>query len=127
MIIIGVVLLLAAAVFGLDLLWKNTFKLNNPVVVFGQSLGIDHAGWLFLAGAITGAAIMLGIGLILAGMRRKGHRAVENRRDRKRARKTEEAREKLESDNASLRDDLERERNSPPAAGGRGLGSGSDS
>ncbi len=113
MIIIGVLLLLVAAVFGLDLLWKNTFNLNNPVVVFGQSLGIDHEGWLFLVGAITGAAIMLGIGLILAGMRRNGQKAVENRRDRKRASKAEAAREKLESDNAALRNDLEHERSAP--------------
>lgn len=121
MIIIGVILVIVAAVFGLDLLWKNSYSITSPTV-FGQSLGIHNAGVLFLVGVITGAVLILGIALILAGLRRKGSKAVEHRRERKRANKTADARDDLAADNAALRqerDDQRQElddRNTPPPA-----------
>ncbi len=39
MIIIGLLLLIVAAIVGLDIGWKNTFQVPD-VVLFGQSLGI---------------------------------------------------------------------------------------
>lgn len=39
MIIIGLVLLIVAAVFGLDLIWKNHYTIRSPDL-FGQTLGI---------------------------------------------------------------------------------------
>lgn len=113
MIIIGVVIVIVAAVFGLDLLWKNSYSITSPTV-FGQSLGIHNAGVLFLVGVITGAVIMLGIALILAGLRRKGSKAVEHRRERKRASKTADARDDLAADNAALRQELDDQRATPP-------------
>lgn len=121
MIIIGVVLVIVAAVFGLDLLWKNSYSITSPTV-FGQSLGIHNAGVLFLVGVITGAVLILGIALILAGLRRKGSKAVEHRRERKRANKTADARDGLAADNAALRQELDDQRqelddrNTPPPA-----------
>lgn len=116
MIIIGLLLLIVAAVFGLDLMWKNTFDIQNPVV-FGQSLGIHSASVFFLVGAITGAVLILGIVLVLLGVRRKGHLAVRHRRERKRASSTQAARTELESDNAALRHELdEQQTGSPPAS-----------
>jgi hypothetical protein len=73
MIIFGLVLLIAAAVFGLDLMWKNSYSMRSPAL-FGQTLGIHNTAVFFLAGAITGAVLLLGIALMLAGLRRKGAR-----------------------------------------------------
>ena len=116
MIIIGLLLVIAAAVFGLDLMWKNTFQIRNPVV-FGQSLGIHSASVFFLVGAITGAVLMLGIALVLLGVRRKGRLAVRHHRERQQASSTQAARTELESDNAALRHELdEQQTGSPPAS-----------
>lgn len=109
MIIIGVVLVIVAAVFGLDLLWKNTYSITSPTV-FGQGLGIHNVGVLFLVGVITGAVLVLGIVLILAGLRLKGSRAVEHRRERKRASRAADARDDLAADNAALRQELNDQR-----------------
>jgi len=50
MIIIGLVLLLGAVVFGLDLMWKNSYTIHSPAL-FGQTLGIHNAAAFFLVGA----------------------------------------------------------------------------
>ena len=115
MIIIGLLLLIVAAVFGLDLMWKNTFEIQNPVV-FGQSLGIHSASVFFLTGAITGAVLILGIVLVLLGIRRKGRLAVRHHRERKQATSTQAARTELESDNAALRHELDEQQILPPPA-----------
>src|SRR6202030_2809494 len=85
MIIIGLVLLIVAVVFGLDLIWKNHYTIRSPAL-FGQTLGIHHAAELFIIGAIAGAVLLLGIAMMLAGLRRKGTRAKRHRADRKEAR-----------------------------------------
>ena len=54
MIITGLVLLIVAAVFGLDLIWKNHYTIRSPAP-FGQTLGIHNAAELFIIGAIAGA------------------------------------------------------------------------
>ncbi len=82
MIILGLLLLIVAAIVGLDILWKNTFQVPD-VVLFGQTLGIHSARVFFLAGIIIGAVLMLGIALILGGIRRKGSKALQRRRERK--------------------------------------------
>ena len=115
MIIIGLVLLIVAAVFGLDLMWKNTFDIQNPVV-FGQTLGIHSASVFFLVGAITGAVVIVGIVLVLLGLRRKGRLAVRHHRERKDASQTQAARTALESDNAALRHELDAQQTVPPPA-----------
>lgn len=56
MIIIGLVLLVAAAIFGLDIVWKNTFQVPDDVL-FGQNLGIHRARVFFLVGITTGAVL----------------------------------------------------------------------
>ena len=82
MIIIGLLLLIVAAIVGLNIVWKNTFQVPD-VVLFGQTLGIHSARVFFLAGIIVGAVLMLGIALILGGIRRKGSKALQRRRERK--------------------------------------------
>jgi hypothetical protein len=47
-IITGSVLLIVAAVFGVDLIWKNHYPIRSPAL-FGQTLGIHNAAELFMA------------------------------------------------------------------------------
>jgi uncharacterized membrane protein len=105
MIIVGLVLLIAAAVFGLDLIWKNQYTMRSPAL-FGQTLGIHNAAAFFLVGAITGAALLLAIVLILAGLRRKGSRAKKHRAERKAARSAVRERDKAQEENEKLQRQL---------------------
>ncbi len=78
MIILGLLLLVLAVIFGADLVWQNHFNIAQ-VKVFGFDLGLGNSAALFIVGAIVGAAIMLGITLLIAGLGRKGSRAVHER------------------------------------------------
>ena len=102
MIITGLVLLVVAAVFGLDLIWKNQYTLRSPAL-FGQTLGIGNAAELFIIGAIAGAILLLGIAMMLAGLRRKGTKAKQHRADRKEARNAGRDRDKAQEENDKLR------------------------
>jgi hypothetical protein len=105
-IIIGLVLLAAAAVFGLDLIWKNHYTIRSPAL-FGQTLGIHTAAGFFIIGAVTGAVLLLGIAMMLAGMRRKGTKAKQHRTERKKARTAGQDRDKAEAENEKLRHRLD--------------------
>ena len=106
MIIIGLVLLAAAAVFGLDLIWKNHYTMRSPAL-FGQTLGIHNAAEFFIIGAITGAVLLLGISLMLAGARRKGSQAKKHRAERKEARQAGRERDKAQQENEKLHRQLD--------------------
>ena len=82
MIIIGLLLLIAAVIFGIDLIFTNHHHFTNPVV-FGHSLGLTNDAAVFIVGAITGAAVLLGIALIMSGMRHKAAKAIDHRHERK--------------------------------------------
>jgi hypothetical protein len=101
-IIIGLVLLIVAAVFGLDLIWKNHYTVRSPAL-FGQTLGIHNAAEFFIIGAIAGAILLLGIAMMLAGLRRKGAKARRHRADRKEARNAGRDRDKAQEENDKLR------------------------
>ncbi len=109
MIIIGLVLLVAAAVFGLDLIWKNHYAMRSPAL-FGQTLGIHNAAVFFIIGAITGAVLLLGIAMILSGLRRKGTKAKQHRQERKEAKNAARERDKAQQENEKLRDQLGHDR-----------------
>jgi hypothetical protein len=81
MIVIGLLLLVAAVAFGIDLVSKNNVHIANPTV-FGERLGVHSAASLFVVGAITGAAVLLGVALLFLGMRRKGARALNRHQER---------------------------------------------
>jgi hypothetical protein len=107
MIITGLVLLVVAAVFGLDLIWKNHYPIRSPAL-FGQTLGIGNAAELFAIGAIAGAILLLGISMMLAGLRRKAtkarqHRAERKEAERKEARNAGRDRDKAQEENDELR------------------------
>jgi uncharacterized membrane protein len=106
MIIIGLVLLIAAAVFGLDLIWKNHYTMRSPAL-FGQTLGIHNAAEFFIIGAVTGAVLLLGIALLLAGTRRKGAKARQHRAQRKEARNAGRERDQAQEENEKLRRQLD--------------------
>jgi uncharacterized membrane protein len=101
-IIIGLVLLIVAAVFGLDLIWKNHYPIRIPSL-FGQTLGIHNAAELFIIGAISGAVLLLGIAMMLGGLRRKGTKAKQHRAERKEARNAGRDRDKAQEENDKLR------------------------
>lgn len=105
MVVIGLLLLIVAAAFGIDFVWKNDFHITNPTV-FGERLGIHSAASLFVVGAITGAVALVGLALLLSGARRKRANAVSRRQTRKEARQLREDRDKLRSDNAELHSEL---------------------
>ena len=108
MIIIGLVLLIVAAVFGLDLIWKNHYTIRSPAL-FGQTLGIHNAAEFFIIGAIAGAILLLGIAMMLAGLRRKGAKAKQHRAERKEARNAGRDRDKAQEENDELRRRLDRD------------------
>jgi hypothetical protein len=108
MIIIGLVLLIAAAGFGLDLVWKNQYSVRSPEL-FGQTLGIHNAAVFFVIGAITGAALLVGIALLLAGLRRKGSKARQRRQDRREAKNASLERDRAQEENEKLRRQLEQD------------------
>jgi hypothetical protein len=107
-IITGLVLLIVAAVFGLDLIWKNHYTIRSPAL-FGQTLGIHNAAELFIIGAISGAILLLGIAMMLAGLRRKGTKAKQHRAERKEARNAGRDRDKAQKENDNLRRRLDRD------------------
>jgi hypothetical protein len=97
MVIIGLLLLIIAVAFGIDLVWKNNVHIANPTV-FGEKLGLHSAASLFVVGAITGAAVLLGIALLLWGVRRKGASAVSRRHERTETRRLREDRDREDRD-----------------------------
>ena len=103
MIFLGFILVAAGAVFGLDLLWKNSYRLHT-IDVFGQSLGVSSTRWLFLVGVIVGAAIVLGVILLIAGLGRKGAKAVSTHKGH---RQNRQERQDLEARNEDLRNRLQ--------------------
>jgi cell division protein FtsB len=105
MIILGLLLLVVAAIFGLDLIWKNHFTIRSPAL-FGQTLGIHNAAEFFILGVITGAVLLLGIAMVLAGMRRKGTKAKQHRAQRKEASNARHDRDQAQAE----RDQVQAER-----------------
>ena len=106
MILLGLLLLIVAAAFGLDLIWNNHYAIRAPALL-GQTVGLHNAAGLFIAGAVTGAVLILGIAMVLAGMRRKGTKAVRHHAERKEARKTRHDRDQVQAENGRLHQRLD--------------------
>ena len=107
MIILGLLLLVVAVIFGLDLIWKNHFNIHSPAL-FGQTLDLHNAAELFILGAITGAVLLLGIAMVLAGMRRKGTKARQHRAQRKEARSARHDRDQVQQERDQVQEENER-------------------
>ena len=68
MVLIGFMLLAAAAAFGLDIVAENRFDLE--VDVFGQLIATTPAA-LFVSGVVTGLVAALGVMLLRDGLLRR--------------------------------------------------------
>lgn len=111
MIILGVVLLILAALFTLGSVFNGS---DVDYEVFNYSLNGVSVGGLFMTGLITGAIAMFALSLLLSGGARKRHKAVERKREVKSVRGQAET---LEQENARLRDELAENRaSSRPAS-----------
>ncbi|HVF20368.1 MAG TPA: hypothetical protein VNA14_09010 [Mycobacteriales bacterium] len=121
MIVLGLLLIAAAAAFGVEL-----FVSNNSAEVLGEAFGQDitrlSAGGYFLLGSATTVALLFGILLVDGGLRRT--RSRKAKREEFEARQLELARqaqsEKAEavSEAERLRDELVDERMSQATLGG---------
>jgi hypothetical protein len=85
---------------------ENHYTIRSPTL-FGQTLGIHNAAEFFIMGAMAGAILLLGIAMILAGLRRKGAKAKQHRADRKEARNAGRDRDKAQEENDELRRQLD--------------------
>jgi hypothetical protein len=88
-IILGLVILLAAVIVGLAGVFTNsgsTHVLTHGFAVFGYHV-TGSTGTLFLYGIVLGAIGVLGLGLLLAGARRRARRARVARRGLKQSRR----------------------------------------
>ena len=110
MIIIGVLLVAAAVVFGVDLILKNHHAHMISPVVFGHSLGLTSEAALFILGAITGAAVLFGLALVVAGMRYRRIRVVRRRGELGAVNGTRGERQNLTTDYENAPSELGRER-----------------
>src|SRR3954454_2722832 len=101
MIPLGLLLVIAAGVVGVAVALDNTDP--TTVAAFGQSYDTTTTG-VFLAGAVTGFVLMLGLALMTAAARR--HRA-RRRVVRSEVRDAHSEREQLAEENARLRAQVE--------------------
>ncbi len=81
---LGLLLLVAAAVIALAGIFSNTgssHQLGRSVDILGYHLN-GSTGKLLLVGVVLGAVGMLGLMLLLGGLRRGAKKSVSSRRDR---------------------------------------------
>lgn len=89
MILLGFLLILASAGLSLALIWSNGSIFNTPapaIDLFGNQIQAS-VGQIFLAGAVAGAAAMLGLAILISAIGRNADRRsrarhqLRNRRD----------------------------------------------
>jgi len=109
MAVLGLLLLLSAAGLAADLVWRNTASIDAEAL--GQTFSLS-SGWLFAAGAATGAIGLLGLSMVVAGIRRARRRraAIAESRD---------SLQGLQSERDRLAVELERERRTSATASAR--------
>jgi hypothetical protein len=95
MAILGLLLLLSAAGLTLDVAFQNTSSIN--VDALGQTLTLSP-GWLFVAGVITGAVALVGVTMLLGGMRQARRRRAALTQSRKDSRELQADRDRLEAE-----------------------------
>jgi hypothetical protein len=105
MFFIGLLLVIVAAVFGVDFLWKNSAHIAEPKV-FGESIALHSTRSLFVVGMIVGAVALIGIALMIAGARRKSDRAAKRRQQRRELGELRDERDHLKAENAHLQAQL---------------------
>ena len=106
MLILGLILIIAAAGVSLDVVLKNTAAID--VSAFGQTFSTTP-GWLFVAGAAAGAVGILGVLLMGAGLAR----ARRRRATWKDLKQTQGTTEHLQAERDRLAAELEAARSRP--------------
>ena len=101
MVALGLILLVLSGALTLGVVLSNTD--TTSASAFGVSLSNVSVGGLFLAGAVAGAVLMLGLALMVAGAARKRARRVQTKRV---VRDVRTEKEQLEEENAELRSRL---------------------
>lgn len=110
MVVLGLLLILAAVLFGADVILENTQPFSGTI--FNQTITNLSLGGIFLAGAVTALALALGLWLVLGGAARKRRKQVQRK---SRLRETESQKETLAEENARLARQLEQERKTKAA------------
>ncbi len=124
MIVLGLVLLVAAAVIALVGVLSNlgsSHLLTRGFEIFGYHI-TGSTGRLLLIGVILGAAAMLGLNLLLAGLGRGIKRRVSTRRQLKADQKENK---RLAAERDRLAHQLDDERSTKPSAAADHNGTGS--
>lgn len=103
MVAIGIILLVLAIVFAVGIALDN--NVNTDVSWFGQELSGLTQSTLFLLGLATGFLAALGLGLVLAGLKRRRAKEAAHRRQVEAARSDADS---LAEENARLQDELAR-------------------
>jgi hypothetical protein len=88
-VILGLIILVAAVVVGVAGVLSNAgsaHALTHGFAVFGYHV-TGSTGTLFLYGIVVGALAMLGLSLLLAGVRRTSRRGRASRRDLEQSRR----------------------------------------
>ncbi|MDQ6875277.1 MAG: hypothetical protein M3042_09495, partial [Actinomycetota bacterium] len=112
MLILGLLLLVAAGVLTAGMLIDNN-KADIRPDIFGYHLPTLTAGELFVVGVATGVVAILGLMLLLSGMRRGSRRRRQVRTER-RSKQQREA--ELQEENARLARELDQQRRAQGAA-----------
>lgn len=120
MVLLGLLLAAAAAVFGTELVLSNTQTTTGEA--FNQTVAGMTAGEFFLVGAGTGLALCLGLLMIFGGLGRSRarrsrakHAVAESRQE---VRATESELTSLADENERLRRELDEERRNRETMGG---------
>jgi hypothetical protein len=103
MLLLGLILIIAAAGVSIDVVLKNTSALD--VSAFGQTFSTTP-GWLFVAGLAAGAVGVLGVLLMTGGI----GRARQRRATLKDLKQTHGTTEQLQAERDRLAAELEAER-----------------
>jgi hypothetical protein len=94
MLALGLLLFVASGVVALGVVLDNTDAMTASA--FGVTVDNVSIGGFFLAGAVVGVVFVLGLGMVLAGLKRR-------RRTRKDVKLTRRDKLRLEKENAELR------------------------
>jgi uncharacterized membrane protein len=108
-VIIGLILLIAAVVIGVAAIVTNVgggHELTQAFKVFGYHM-TGSTGMLFLFGVIVGAVALLGLSLLLGGLRRTSRRSAQARRGLRESRR-EAAPARHDRDLRDDRDEIDR-------------------
>ena len=115
MVLLGLLLLAACAVVAVEVAISNTDTATFEA--FTQSFSDLSMGGLFLLGCVLGAVAVLGLWMIMAGLRMSRRRRLENKHV---VTETRSRVDELEDENDALRAELERDRSTTATAAATG-------